>query len=84
MTDKPRWIENAETYEIDIGFAIMANGDIVTSDGLPRGYHDERVWLEQFGKLPHYRKPTEAEALALSGQNEALARSFAEFKEKSK
>lgn len=62
MADKPRWIENASYYEIDLGFAVMTNGDIVTSDGLLRGSWDEQGWIEQFGKPPTFRKPTEAEA----------------------
>ncbi len=64
----------------DLGYAILQNGDIVTSDGLPRGNFDEQDWIEQFGKSPTYRKPTEAEAALWSGTNERLARAYDDFK----
>lgn len=61
MTDKPRFVHNAECYELDLGFAIMPNGDVVTSDGLPRGSFDEAGWIKQFGRPISFRKPTDEE-----------------------
>ncbi len=90
MIDKSkRWIENATAYEVDLGYAILADGSIITSDGEPRCVDDFQ--LRYIQELPEnkgrdvqfrFRKPTEAEARAMSGQNDALARSFAEFKER--
>ena len=36
MVDNKRFVYNAECHVVDLGYAILMNGDIVTSDGEPR------------------------------------------------
>ena len=73
--------ENVTTVTVDLGYSVMRNGDIVTSDGLPRGHFDEQAWIEQFGKPPTFRKPTPEEAADLARMNNALASQFDAFTE---
>lgn len=45
----------------DMGYAIMADGSIVTPDGKPRGNLDLLEISEALGKPAHFRKPTQEE-----------------------
>lgn len=90
MSDKPKWVQNATTCEVDLGYTILADGSIVTSDGEPRCVDDHQ--LRYIADLPQnkgrevrfkFRKPTEAEARDRRLMGHALTRSFTEFKEKS-
>lgn len=78
----PRFIKNAEAYEVDLSFALLPNGDILTSDGLPRGSWDEEGHVRQFGKPPTFRKPTAEEAALLDDNSTALDQAMAQFSER--
>lgn len=66
----------------DGGYSILPNGDVVTSDGLPRGDLNAANWPEIFGKPLTFRKPTEAEAVYAKRVNSALDRAMSAFAEK--
>lgn len=74
-----RYLYNAEKFTVDLGYAITADGWVVTSDGLPRGSFDEEAWIEQFGHPIRYRKPTEDELKHWNAQEDALERSMQQF-----
>ena len=67
--------------EYDIGFSILANGDVVTSDGLPRGSFDVESWPEIFGKPLSFRRPTPAERKELEQYRTGLDKAFEQFRE---
>lgn len=68
-----------EFVTYDLGYSIMPNGDVVTSDGLPRGAFPEKDWPELFGKPLTFRKPTAFEQGDIDRTNRALASSLAAF-----
>jgi hypothetical protein len=70
MTDKPRFVHT----KIDLAFALMKDGTIITSDGLPRGSWDEEGHIRQFGIPPTFRKATPEEAKQFGAHDDALGR----------
>lgn len=66
---KPRWVCNAESYEVGLGYAVLANGDIVTSGGQPVDVDEWKLRFvaEQAAKDGRkiefkFRAPTEEES----------------------
>ena len=69
----------------DMAYAILPNGDIVTSDGKPRKMSSEHADIayaaaQKAGREPHFRAPTAHEQIDWNAQHDALIGAFREFK----
>ena len=80
--DSPRYVLNAEPFEVDLGYVVTEDGWVATSDGLPRGSFDEAGWIEQFGHPIRFRKPTEDELKVWNNRSDQMDRTMAQFVEK--